>query len=64
MVYDRDLKYVRRIVGTGMGQFRDISPDSEGNLYVTDWGMKCIQVLVIMGNFCGPLAWTMIVENY
>lgn len=59
MVYDRDLKYVRRIVGTGIGQFCDISPDSEGNLYVTDWGMKCIQVFSHYGGFL----WSFGVDN-
>ena len=44
MVYDRELAYVRKIVGEGMGEFRDISPDSLGNLFVSDWEMQCIRV--------------------
>ena len=36
MVYDRELKYARKISGNGMGEFYDLSPDSHGNLYVTD----------------------------
>ena len=52
MVYDRELKYVRRIIGEGMGQFRDMSPDSQGNnLYVTDWERKCIRVFDSYGSF-------------
>ena len=36
MMYDRQLKYVRQITGRGMGGFHDLSPDSHGNLHVTD----------------------------
>ena len=51
MVYDRELKYVRRIVGKGMGQFRAISPDSQGNLYVADWDKERVQVIDHHGSF-------------
>ena len=37
MVCDRELKYVRRIEHGGMGEFRCVSADSHGDLYVTDY---------------------------
>ncbi len=45
MVYTRQLKYSRKITGKGMGQFRDISSDSHGNLYVSDLDKSSIHVL-------------------
>ena len=51
MVYDRELKYVRQIVGRDMGGFGDLSPDSHGNLYVTDWHNSCIRVFRNDGGF-------------
>ena len=39
MVYDKELKYVRRIEHKDMGLVTDISADVHGNLYVTD--SKC-----------------------
>ena len=50
MVYDRQLKYVRQIAGGGMGTFYDLSPDSHGNLYVTDCDNSVIRVFSIDGN--------------
>ena len=50
MVYDRELKYVRQIAGKGMGQFCDLSPDSHGNLYVTDHDNSVIRVFSIDGD--------------
>ncbi len=51
MVYTRELKYVRMITGSDMGQLHDISSDSLGNLYVTDSGKNCIQVFSNHGDF-------------
>ena len=51
MVYDRQLKYVRQIADGGMGTFYDLSPDSHGNLYVTDWDNSVIRVFSIDGDF-------------
>ena len=42
-IYDLDFNYVRSIEYLGMGYFRDISSDSQGNLYVAamdNWGGK------------------------
>ncbi len=44
LVYDREVKYVRRIEQDGMGEFHNISADPQGNLYVTDYANDCIQV--------------------
>ena len=44
MVYDRELKYVRRIERGDMGEFWDVSADCHGNLYVVDRTNICIQV--------------------
>ncbi len=44
LVYDREVKYVRRIEQDGMGQFRNISADPQGHLYVTDYDNDCIRV--------------------
>ena len=44
MIYNRELKYVRRIVHEDMGQFMNLSSDSHGNLYVTDSGKSMIRV--------------------
>ena len=44
MVYDRELKYVRRVEHTGRGVFKGVSADNHGNLYVTDYANNCIQV--------------------
>ena len=50
MVYDRQLKYVRQITGRGMGEFINLSPDSHGNLYVTDCDNSVIRVFSIDGD--------------
>ena len=50
MVYDRELKCVRQIVGRGMGRFCDLSPDSHGNLYVTDCDNSVIRVFSVDGD--------------
>ena len=44
MIYNRELKYMRRIVHEDMGQLTNLSSDSHGNLYVTDWGRCKIRV--------------------
>ncbi len=44
LVYDREVKYVRRIEQDGMGAFFNISADPQGNLYVTDYDNDCIRV--------------------
>ena len=51
MVYDRELKYVRRIEHDGMGVFKGVSADNHGNLYVTDYTNNCIQVFSNDGVF-------------
>ena len=50
MVYDRELKYVRQITGGDMGIFYDLTPDSHGNLYVTDYANSVIRVFSIDGD--------------
>ena len=50
MVYDRELKYVGRIAGRSMGEFYDLSPDSHGNLYVTDYDNSVIRVFTLDGD--------------
>ena len=49
MVYDRELKYVRRIEHSDLGEFRCVSVDNHGNLYVTDRANNCILVFSIDG---------------
>ena len=51
MVYDSELKYVRRIEHGDMGEFRDVSADCHGNLYVVDLTNLCIQVFSNEGVF-------------
>ena len=50
-VYDKDLKYVRRIQHRDMGYFWAISADSHGNLYCADWNNAMIQVFSNDGVF-------------
>ena len=50
MVHDRELKYVRQIAGRGIGEFCDLSPDSNGSLYVTDLYNSVIRVFSIDGD--------------
>ena len=51
MVYDRELKYVRRVEHSGLGEYRDVSGDNHGNLYVADCTNDCIQVFSSDGVF-------------
>ena len=51
MVYDRELKYVRRVEHSGLGEYRDVSDDNHGNLYVADYTNDCIQVFSNDGVF-------------
>ena len=51
MMYDRELKYVRRVEHSGLGEFTDVSADNHGNLYVTDKTNDCIQVFSNDGVF-------------
>ena len=51
MVYDRELKYVRRIEHGDLGEFCDVSADCHGNLYVVDCTNLCIQVFSNEGVF-------------
>ena len=44
MVYDRELKYVRQIVGVNKNAVRGLSPDSNQNVYVCDHKNSSIQV--------------------
>ena len=50
IVYDRELEYVRQMAGRGMGELYDLSPDSHGNLYVTDYYRSVIRVFSIDGD--------------
>ena len=51
VVYDRELKYVRHIKLQSGGNFRNLSSDEHGNLYVTDFADSCIQVFRTDGSF-------------
>ena len=54
MVYDRELKYVRRVERvehSGLRLFKGVSADKHGNLYVTDYTNNCIQVFRNYGFF-------------
>ena len=51
MVYNKELNCVRRIEHRYMGYFGDISADSYGNLYCTDWNNSMIQVFSNDGFF-------------
>ena len=51
MVYDRELKYVRRVEHSGLGGYRGMSADNHGNLYVTDYTNNYIQVFSNDGVF-------------
>ena len=51
MMYDRELKYVRFVQHCGLGEFKDVSADNHGNLYVTDYTNDCIQVFSNDGVF-------------
>ena len=55
MVYDRELKYVRRIQHKDMGQVKDISVDVHGNIYVTDRKNHCIRIFSTDGVFLRSL---------
>ena len=44
MIYNRELKYVRRIVRKDMGKLYNISVDSHGNLCVIDYDKSLIRV--------------------
>ena len=55
MVYDKELKYVRRVEHSEMGGFRGVSADNHGNLYVTDDTNYCIQVFSNDGVFLRSL---------
>ena len=43
-VYDREIQFVRHIIGENMGTFVDVSADSQGNLFVIDYTNSCIRV--------------------
>jgi len=49
VVYDLKLNYERRIEYSNMGQFVDISSDTDQNLYVADATNSCIRVLCKTG---------------
>ena len=51
MVYDKELKYVRRIEHGGMGTFWGVCADNHGNLYVTDYAKSRIHVFSNDGVF-------------
>ena len=56
MVYTKDLTYVRQFGsnGNGPGQFKDIrgvSSDDDGNLYISDYERRCVQVFSSNGKF-------------
>ena len=51
MVYDRELKYVRQIVGADKSSFYFLSSDSHHNVYVSDCGNSSVQVFSNGGEF-------------
>ena len=51
MVYDRELKYMRQIVGADKSSFRFLSSDSHHNVYVSDGGNSSVQVFSNHGEF-------------
>ena len=51
MVYDRDLNYVRQIVGGNKSLFCFLSSDSHHNVYVSDQGNSSIEVFSNDGEF-------------
>ena len=51
MVYDRELEYVRRVERSGLGEFKGVSADNHGNLYVTDYTNNCIHIFSNDGVF-------------
>ena len=51
MVYDRELKYVRQIVGPDKSSFYFLSSDSHHNVYVSDRGNSSVQVFSNDGEF-------------
>ena len=51
MVYDRELKYVRQIVGSDKSLFCFLSSDSHHNVYVSDEGNSSVQVFSNHGEF-------------
>ena len=51
MVYDRELKYVRQIVGADKSSFSFLSSDSHHKVYVSDQGNSCVQVFSNHGEF-------------
>ena len=51
MVYDKELKYTRRIQYEDMGEAADIADDVHGNLYITDFSNSCVRVFSADGNF-------------
>ena len=62
MIYNRELEYVRRIVHEDMGQFFNVSSDSHGNLYVTDYDKSMIRIFsndgVLLRSFgCDDSRW-------
>ncbi len=44
LVYDRELKYKRRIEYEGEGEFWGLSADNHGNIYATDYDNHCVRV--------------------
>ena len=51
MVYDRELKYVRQIVGADKSSFLFPSSDSHHNVYVSDYGNSSVRVFSNHGEF-------------
>ena len=51
MVYDRELKYVRQIIGADKSSFCSLSSDSHQNMYVSDRGNSSVQVFSNDGEF-------------
>ena len=62
MVYTKDLTYVRQFGsnGNGPGQFKDIqgvSSDDDGNLYISDFTSRHVQVFSSNGKFLRSISW-------
>ena len=55
MVYDRELKYLRQIIGADKSSFYFLSSDSHHNVYVSDYGNSSVQVFSNHGEFLRSL---------
>ena len=50
MVYNRELNYVRKIVGAGMGELCALATDSAGCIYAADSNKLCVHIFSLQGD--------------